>query len=116
MNSIAKLSVIAALSAISFGGISYAAGTAMNWPAEIEQTVHGFKGDKFEVVNIDTLDKLSETRTWIDQATPAQLSALHKAVDGNKELVGKLKAQNVELTNIVGAEQAADGSLTLYIK
>ncbi|WP_268906766.1 hypothetical protein [Ensifer adhaerens] len=33
MNRIAKLSVIAALSALSFGGVSFAAGTAMNWPA-----------------------------------------------------------------------------------
>ncbi|NRP20362.1 hypothetical protein LPJGGPFB_03621 [Ensifer adhaerens] len=116
MNRIAKLSLIAALSAMTFGGISYAASTTMNWPAEIEQTVHSFKGDNFTVVNIDTLDKLSETRTWIDQATPAQLAALHKAVDGNKDLVAKLKTQNVELNNIVGAEQAADGSLTLYLK
>lgn len=116
MNRIAKLSVIAALSALSFGGVSYAASSAMNWPAEIDRTVRDFKGDHFTVVNLDTLKETNQTRIWIDEATPQQISSLHAAVNANKPLAAKLKAQNVEMNNIAGAEQAADGSLTLYLR
>ncbi|MGO4621668.1 hypothetical protein AB4Z34_30035 [Ensifer sp. 2YAB10] len=116
MNRIAKLSVIAALSALSFGGVSFAAGTAMNWPAHIDQTVRQFKGNHFNIVDVDTLKESSETRTWLKEATPKQVSALHAAVHANKPLAAKLKGQNVEISNIAGAEQAADGSLTFYLR
>lgn len=116
MNRIARMSVIAAFSALSFGGISYAESTAMNWPAEIEHTVRDFKGAKFDVINVDTLNKMSETHTWIDQATPEQVRALQSSIEANKPFAEKLKARNVELNNIVGAEQAADGSLTIYMR
>lgn len=116
MNRIAKLSVIAALSALTFGGVSHAAGTEMNWPAQIDRTVRDFKGDNFNVVNVDTLKETSQTRTWINEATPQQLSALHAAVGANKPLAAKLRSENVEMNNIAGAEQAADGSLTFYLR
>ncbi|WVT74425.1 hypothetical protein QM996_04765 [Sinorhizobium chiapasense] len=116
MNRIAKLSVIAALSALPFGGISYAAGAAMNWPAHIDQTVRHFKGNHFTVVDVDTLKATSQTRTWINEATPKQVSALHAAIRANKPLATKLKGQNVEMNNIAGAERAADGSLTFYVR
>jgi hypothetical protein len=116
MNRIATLSAIAALSALSFGGISYAESTDMNWPTEIEHTLRDFKGAKFDVVNVDTLNKMSETHTWIDQATPEQVRSLQSSIEANKPFAEKLKAQNVELNNIVGAEQAADGSLTIYTR
>lgn len=116
MNRIAKLSVIAALSALSFGGVSQAAGSAMNWPAQIDQTVRDFKGTNFTIVNVDTLKETSQTRIWIDEATPQQLSSLHAAVTANKPLAAKLKADKVEMNNIAGAEQAADGSLTFYLR
>ncbi|MGF6172112.1 hypothetical protein [Ensifer sp. 4252] len=43
MNRIAKLSVIAALSALTFGGVSHAAGTEMNWPTQIDRTVRDLR-------------------------------------------------------------------------
>ncbi|MEI2301543.1 hypothetical protein [Ensifer sp. MJa1] len=116
MNRIAKLSVIAALSALSFGGVSHAASPEMSWPAHIDQTVRNFKGNNFTIVNLDTLKETSQTRTSIDEATPQQISALHAAVTANKPLAAALKAQNVEMNNIAGAEQAADGGLTFYLR
>lgn len=53
---------------------------------------------------------------WVDNATPEQRAALHEAVEANKSLAEKLKAQNVEMDNIGGAEQAADGGLTIYVR
>lgn len=116
MNRIAKISALAAFCALSFGGISQAANGAMNWPTEIDSSVRSFKGGNFDVVNIASLNKMSETHTWIDQATPDQVAALQSAVDANRPLAEKLKAENVEINNIIGAEQAADGSLTFYIR
>ncbi|MBB4185186.1 hypothetical protein [Sinorhizobium terangae] len=116
MNRFAKISVIATLSALSFGGISYAAGVEMNWPDQIDRTVRNFKGDNFRIVDVDTLSRMNETRARIDAETPQQLAALHTAVDGNRALAAKLKARNVEMNNIAGASQAADGGLTLYVR
>jgi hypothetical protein len=116
MNRIATMSAIAAFSVLSFSGISYAESTNMNWPAEIDHTVRDFKGTKFDVIDVDTLNKMSETHTWIDQATPEQVKSLQSSIEANKPFAEKLKAQKVELNNVIGAEQAADGSLTIYTR
>ncbi len=115
MNRIATFSVIAAISALSFGGLALAQG-AMNWPSEIEQTVRDFKGDKVTVVDISTLAEQNQTRMWVEHATPEQRAALLAAIDANKPLAEMLKAQNVEMDNIGGAEEATDGSLTIYVR
>ncbi|WEX87512.1 hypothetical protein PZN02_003914 [Sinorhizobium garamanticum] len=116
MNRFAKISVIATLSALNFGGISHAAGVEMNWPNQIDQTVRNFKGDNFRIVDVDTLSRMNETRARIDAETPQQLAALHAAVDANRALAAKLKERDVEMNNIAGAAQATDGSLTLYVR
>ncbi len=88
MNRIAKLSFIAALSALALGGDYHTAGAQPAWPAEIEQTVRDFNGN-FNVVDISTLSEQSETRMWIKAATPEQLSGLHAAIEANKALADK---------------------------
>ncbi|MCO6426289.1 hypothetical protein HR059_31385 (plasmid) [Sinorhizobium meliloti WSM1022] len=116
MNRIATFSMIASLSALSFAGIANGQGAEMNWPKEIEQTVRSYSGDKINVVDVSTLSEQDQTRMWVDKATPEQRAALHEAVEANKSLAEKLKAQNVEMNNIGGAEQAADGGLTIYVR
>ncbi|AFL49528.1 hypothetical protein ABIE78_004703 [Sinorhizobium fredii] len=116
MNRIATFSVIAALSTLSFGGITYATDAKMNWPSHIDHTVRAFKGDNVRVVDVDTLNQENQTRMWIDEATAEQRTALLAAVDANKPLASKLKAQRVEMNNIAGAEEAADGGLTIYVR
>ncbi|QFI65728.1 hypothetical protein [Sinorhizobium alkalisoli] len=88
----------------------------MNWPKQIEQTVRGFKGNNLRIVNVDTLSRQDQTRSWIDEATPQQRVALQSAVEANRPLVAELKAHDVELNNIAAAEQAADGGLTIYLR
>ncbi|WP_026612568.1 hypothetical protein [Ensifer aridi] len=116
MNRIAKISVIAALSALTFGGISHAASVETNWPHQIDQTVSTFKGDDFRVVDVDTLSRMSEVRSRINDETPQQVAALQSAIEANKPLAAKLETRNVEMKNIAGAAQAADGSLTIYVR
>ncbi|APG84045.1 hypothetical protein [Sinorhizobium americanum] len=116
MNRIATFSVIAALSTLSFGGITYATDAKMNWPSHIDQSVRAFKGDNVRIVDVDTLKEENQTRMWIDEASAEQRAALLAAVEANKPLATKLKAQNVEMNNIAGAEEAADGGLTIYVR
>ncbi|MCA1403206.1 hypothetical protein I6F26_01155 [Ensifer sp. IC3342] len=101
---------------MSFGGIFYAAGVEMNWPNQIDRTVRNFKGDNFGIVDVDTLSRMNEIRARIDTETPQQLAALHAAVDAKGALAAKLRARDIEMNNIAGASQAADGSLTLYVR
>ncbi|RVQ02933.1 hypothetical protein [Sinorhizobium meliloti] len=116
MNSIAKISVIATLSALTFAGISQAASVEMNWPDRIDQTVRTFKGDNFRVVDVDTLSRLNQTRMRVDEATPGQRAALRGAVEANRPLLASLRARNVEIDNVAAATQAADGGLTIYLR
>lgn len=116
MNRIAKLSVIAAFSSLAFAAIPHAQDAKMEWPAEIEKTVSEFKGDKFTVVDVSTLSEQDQTRLWVEHATPEQRSALQAAVNGNAELAAQLKAKNIEMDNIAGAQEGADGSLTFYMR
>ncbi|ASY55909.1 hypothetical protein [Sinorhizobium sp. CCBAU 05631] len=116
MNRFATFSVIAALSTLSFGGITYATDAKMNWPSHIDQSVRAFKGDNVRIVDVDTLKEENQTRMWIDEASAEQRAALLAAVEANKPLATKLKAQNVEMNNIAGAEEAADGGLTIYVR
>jgi len=116
MNRIAKVTVIATLFALTFGGVSYAASAEMNWPAQIDQTVRTFKGDNFKVIDVDTLSRASEVRSRISEEGPQQIAALQSAVEADKPLAAKLKAQKVEMDNIAGASQAADGGLTIYVR
>ncbi|MNW15790.1 hypothetical protein D3C71_2144080 [compost metagenome] len=53
---------------------------------------------------------------WVEKATPEQRKALLTAVEGNKALAEQLKSQKIEMENIAGAEQAADGALIIYVR
>jgi hypothetical protein len=116
MNRIATLSAIIALSVLSISEIAYAQGAEMNWPANIDKTVTDFKGDKVSVVQVSTLAEANQTRMWVEKATPEQRKALLTAIEGNKALADQLKSQNIEMENIAGAEQAADGALIVYVR
>jgi len=116
MNRIAKLSAIVALTALPFAGVSQAAGMTENWPKQIDSTVANYKNGNFYIVDVHTLNKLNETHSWIDDQKPDEQASFRQALEANPTLTKELQARNVELGNIVGAEQAADGSLTFYIR
>jgi hypothetical protein len=113
MNSIAKFSAIIALTALPLAGIAQAASVTENWPKQIDQTVANYKKDKFNVVNVDTLDKV---HSWIEDQSAQEQASFRKALQSNPKLAKELQARNVEIGNVVGAEEAGDGSLTLYIR
>lgn len=113
MNPIAKFSAIIALTALPLAGVAQAASVTENWPKQIDQTVTNYKKDKVNIVNVDTLD---ETQSWIEDQSAEEQASFRKALESNPKLAKELHARNVETRNVVGAEEAADGSLTLYIR
>ena len=100
MNRIATFSMLACLSALSFTGIVYGQGAAMDWPKEIEQTVRSYSGDKINVVDVSTLAEQNQTRMWVEHATPEQRAALLEAVKANKSLAEKLRRRTSRWTTL----------------
>ncbi|KQW32246.1 hypothetical protein ASE36_01140 [Rhizobium sp. Root274] len=119
MNRFATLFSASALSTIAFGADSYAAmphpGTASE--QQIETTITRLSPSAYNVVLIDSIrDDHSEPP--FAHVTPQSHEArlVQASVIANPALSRKLQAQNVELDNIVGAETAADGSVTFYLR
>jgi hypothetical protein len=50
------------------------------------------------------------------EPTSQEARLIQASVIANSGLAKKLQTEKVELTNIVGAEQAADGGITFYVR
>ncbi|MDH4415428.1 MAG: hypothetical protein QE484_19140 [Rhizobium sp.] len=120
MNRFATVLSASALSAIAFGAESYAAmPSAAGMPdSKIETTIQTMSPTDFNVIRLDALkthDPASERYGGISP-TSQEARLVQAAVIANRSLAQKLEGQKVELTNIVGAEQAADGGVTFYVR
>jgi hypothetical protein len=119
MNRFATLFSASALTAIAFGADSYAAMPTATSASEqqIENTVSRLSPSAFNVIMIDSL-KSDHNETPFANVTPRSQEArlVQASIIANPALSRKLQAENVELTNIVGAERAADGSVTFYVR
>jgi hypothetical protein len=112
MNRIAKLSAIVTLTAFPLAGVSHAAGMQENWPQQIDRTVASYKGSNFNIVRTDTVD----SGNWTGNPTAAEQASFRKALESNRTLAKELKARNVALADVIGATEAADGSMTFYVR
>jgi hypothetical protein len=119
MNRFATIFSASALSAIAFGAESYA---AMPHPVagseqQIDKTITKLSPSNYNVVVIDQL-RDDHTATPFANVTPTSRQArlVQASVIANPTLSRKLQADHVELTNIVGAEEAADGGVTFYVR
>jgi len=119
MNHFRMTLAAAALATIAFAGISQAA----PWPStgplgpQIDRSVDALKTKNFVVINVGDLpagDPVSDYTTTGPHA--ADIKRLHAAIEKNRKLVRELKAQNIELNNIVAVDEAANGSYTFFIE
>lgn len=141
MNRFLKTSLIATLAITSIAGTSYAAGLAgrsavppshdeMTGPGAIklvsfddsssrkaDHAIRHWNGGAFNVQPVGQIDDDATRAALQDRraAEPREVAALQSAVEHNRALVARLKTENVEIKNIVGADQALDGQLTLYV-
>jgi hypothetical protein len=120
MNRFATILSATALSAVAFGAESYAAmPAAAGMPdSKIESTIQTMSAKDFNVVRIDSLKTHDAAHERFGGISPTSQEArlVQASVIANRPLARQLEAQRVELTNIVGAEQAADGGVTFYIR
>lgn len=120
MNRFATVLSASALSAIAFGAESFAAmPSAAGMPdSSIETTIQTMSPKDFNVIRLDSLkthDTAHERFAGVAPTSP-EARQLQAAVIANRSLAQKLEGEKVELTNIVGAEQAADGGMTFYVR
>jgi hypothetical protein len=120
MNRFATILSATALSVVAFGAESYAAmPSAAAMPgSSIESTIQTMSPTEFNVIQLDSLKTHDPAHERFGAVSPTSEEArlVQAAVIANRPLAQKLEGQNVELTNIVGAEQAANGGVTFYVR
>ncbi|MCM2473899.1 hypothetical protein HGO38_10490 [Rhizobium sp. CG5] len=121
MNPFAKIASATLMSAIAFGSYSYAsdAKTMLITPQQIDAIVKNDKAPRFDVATLDSLDRHDPVYTRYNDRDPAKSEEsleLQASIKANTVLLNDLRAQQVEVDNIVAAAQAADGSLTIYVR
>ncbi|MBB2751763.1 UNVERIFIED_ORG: hypothetical protein GGI57_002451 [Rhizobium aethiopicum] len=119
MNRVATITLAAALSSLAFAGVSRAESLGMNTAQGIEQTLRTFHGSDFNVEQVHNWRNLDDESTGPRSAPERSGQAVHAiqaSIDANRSLAHRLNNEGVDVRNIVNAEQAADGSLTFYVR
>lgn len=118
MNRVAKITIAAAFSSLAFAGVSRAESLDMNTAQGIERTLRTFHGD-FDVQPVYNWHNLDDEMTGprsVIQRPQSAVYAIQASIDANKSLAHKLNNDGVNIRNVVNAEQAADGSITFYVR
>lgn len=119
MNRFRMTLATAALATIAFAGV----GQAAPWPStgplgpQIDRSVDALKSKNFVVINVADLpagDPVAAYTTTGPHA--ADIRKLQAAIEKNRKLERELKAQNIELNNVVAVDEAANGSYIFYIE
>src|SRR5262245_45855827 len=119
MNRVAKVALATAFSSLALAGVSQAQSLAMNSTPGIEQTLRTFRGNDFNVKQIHdyaSLDSDLSAPATAPERSMRGIQAIQASIDANRPLVRALNQQGVSVRNVVNAEQAADGSLTFYVR
>ncbi|MGF0536496.1 hypothetical protein ACQQ2Q_00785 [Agrobacterium sp. ES01] len=114
MNRFATLAAIGLMSATSFAGASFASDKASSLDHDIATT----KMVKFQLQDISSIAKSDPNYTAYNALTPKSpgVHKLQASIESNKTLMKALKADKVEINNIVAAKKAEDGGLTFYVR
>lgn len=119
MNRVVTITIAAALSSMAFAGVSRAESLGMNTDQGIEQTLRTFHGNDFnvqEVYNWHNFDGETTGPHSAPQRSGDAIRGIQASIDANRSLAHRLNNEGVDVRNIVNAEQAADGSLTFYVR
>jgi len=118
MNRVAKIAIASAFSSLAFVGVSRAESLGMNTASSIEQTLRSFRGNDFAVQqyhdwrDIGAMDQYGPRSAPIRDAQ--EVHQIQASIDANRSLTRKLAGQGVNVNDVINAEQAADGSLTIF--
>lgn len=116
MNRLSKMAAVAAFASFSFAGASFADSLEMNWPAQLEKTVSTFDSN-FNIAYSDQFNTEKDNTNPNALPLPGDgVAKLQAALRGNKQLTAKLAAKDINVDDVINAEQAADGSITFYVR
>jgi hypothetical protein len=119
MNPVAKIAIAAAFSSLAFAGVSRAESLGMNTAQGIEQTLRTFQGNDFDIQPVYDWHNLDDESTGprsVLQRSQSAVHAIQASIDANRSLAHRLNSDGVNIRNVVNAEQAADGSITFYVR
>jgi hypothetical protein len=95
-------------------------GSGGSWLASdatsIDKQIRRLPAGGFTVVGLNaTEDNSAASDFRLRAGEPGYLANLHRAIESNRPLVARLEARNVEIRNVIGAEPAANGTMTFYV-
>ncbi|QFY63599.1 hypothetical protein FZ934_25510 (plasmid) [Rhizobium grahamii] len=118
MNRISSFAIAAAFSTLAFASASYADSLTMNDGPQIEKTLATFD-QGFNVKYINDYQNQKDQPDAQDTAAPRTdegVQHIQAAIKSNKPLSEKLASKGIAVDNVVNVEQAADGSMTFWIR
>ncbi|MGV2128653.1 hypothetical protein ACQZ4Q_08765 [Agrobacterium vitis] len=112
MSRIAKISLAAVLSTAAMTGISHAAMSAADRALATDHN------PRFMISTPDEIEKHDTFQDFLGSLTPTSPEAreVQAAIRENPVLRRQLLSQNVELKNVIYADEASDGSFVLYVR
>ncbi|UVD58068.1 hypothetical protein NE852_07650 [Rhizobium sp. Pop5] len=119
MNRVITITLAATLSSLAFAGIGRAESLGMNTAQGIEQTLRTFQSNDFNIEQVHNWRNLDDETTGPRSAPERSgeaIRGIQASIDANKSLAHRLNNEGVDVRNIVNAEQAADGSMTFYVR
>ena len=89
-----------------------------NPSAQTDRLIRHWKSGPFDVVAIDSLDDtgLKGSLRDLRESKPRQVASLQSSIEHNHALSSRLRAQNVEIGNIIDAQTAINGGITFYVQ
>ncbi|MDQ0455975.1 hypothetical protein [Rhizobium paknamense] len=112
MSSMIKVSLVAVLATAAMTGISQAAMSAA------DQALAKDHNPRFIISTPDEIEKHDSFQDYLGSLTSTSPEAreVQAAIRENKVLRKELMSQNVELKNVIYADEASDGSFVLYVR
>ncbi|EJL50349.1 MULTISPECIES: hypothetical protein [unclassified Rhizobium] len=116
MNRVAAIA--SAVATLAFADASRAESLDMNTPSGIERTLRSFSGRNLDVRQVydhGGSGNIGDPKSFAARSVN-DIQMIRAAIAVNKPLVHQLNARGVLLGNIVNADQAADGGITVYYR
>lgn len=118
MSRVWNFAMVAVVTSLAFTGVGHADSLNMNDGAKIERTLQTFNSD-FDVKDIDDYANYKDQpggRDGVQPRTEKGVQHIQASIKDNKELVKRLGERGVKIDDVVNAEQAADGSITFWVR
>lgn len=70
----------------------------------------------FKVIYLYEISNKGEKARIRTRATKSRVAAIQAEINGDPALVARLRAMNIQISNIIGADRAANGTMIYYIR